>query len=338
MRAICLGVSFLALWGTPFFPAQLSAQQVTIATPYNTVSEGFFEHMGMSWGLRGKNWNFSFGGSPMQAPPQFGGFDPSAGANFGWGGPNGHFAANWSQGNRRTFTTQVPSVTVMNGGMGGVYDISQSPFVMGVVPVVGGFPMMGAYRPVNPALATAPIPGASNVGYEAVRNALNKARAERERLERLDDQNIQPAGNLLAEPSADDPVALNVRPRHTQNTHEDLVLIGSDFPTDNPAQAPVDAFPPLDRNMPGDAGIPTEGRRQASAAVRPVSKVPNGGQFKAQEEKSLNPEALTYINRARSAETEGNASTARVYYQMAARRASGELKNRILARIDALAE
>ena len=87
MRSISIGL--YALLGLLVFASPAFPQQVTVSTPYQSTGDSFFENMGTSWGLNGPNWSFSFGGSPMQAAPQFGGFDPSAGANFGFAGGSG---------------------------------------------------------------------------------------------------------------------------------------------------------------------------------------------------------------------------------------------------------
>ena len=113
------------------------AQQVRVATPHPTVSHSFYEQFGVNWGIRGNGWFFNFGG-PV-APP-FGGFDPNAGANFGFGGPNGFLNFTASQGSSTTFSGQTPMVTVINGGTGAFFDQTVRPFVTGVIPVVGGQP------------------------------------------------------------------------------------------------------------------------------------------------------------------------------------------------------
>ena len=96
--------------------------------------------------------------------PQFGGYDPSADATLGfhlrhrkW---NADFNFAFGQGSRRTHVSQTPSVTIMNGQQGYVSDTSQSPFVVGLIPVVGDYPVVSAVNPLpqlptyryNPAL------------------------------------------------------------------------------------------------------------------------------------------------------------------------------------------
>src|SRR5262245_43569065 len=119
------------------FPA--AAQQATIGTPMRGISDGFFENVGVGFAARGPNLFFSNGGP---VTPPFGGFDPGAGASLGFGfsGPgfNGAFNIVAGQGSSRSISSVSPSVTVMNGGQGFIADVTQQPFVIGVVPVVGG--------------------------------------------------------------------------------------------------------------------------------------------------------------------------------------------------------
>jgi hypothetical protein len=113
------------------------AQQTTVATPHPVASHSYYEHFGTSWGIRGNGWFFQFGG-PV-APP-FGGFDPNAGASFGFAGPNGFLNITAGQGSSTTLVGQAPMVTVTNGGTGAFFDQTLRPFVTGVIPVVGAQP------------------------------------------------------------------------------------------------------------------------------------------------------------------------------------------------------
>jgi hypothetical protein len=127
--------------------ASAPAQQANISVPFNGTSSGFNEQIGVRWGLRGNGWFFNFGGG---APvPPFGGFDPNAGASFGFAGPNGFFSLTAGQGSSRSFSSQAPSVTVMNGQTGFFSDTVQRPFVTSVIPVVGipVAPPIGAHLP-----------------------------------------------------------------------------------------------------------------------------------------------------------------------------------------------
>ncbi len=140
----------------PFLPAVLvliwllvpnatTAQQVTVGTPFHGASDSFFEHIGTNWGFNFKGVGVQFG-NPNMAAPQFGGFDPAAGINggfgFGGGGRSGFFNFGAQQGFRQSFVSQTPSLTLTNGYPGFISDSSLSPFVIGYVPVVAGFPVV----------------------------------------------------------------------------------------------------------------------------------------------------------------------------------------------------
>jgi general secretion pathway protein D len=88
-------------------------------------------------------------GSFGLAVPQFGGFDPSAGAQLGFAilsDLEAYFFVSAAQGDRRSNVLQAPKVTLFNGQQAFVSDQSQSPFVISVIPVVGDF--AAAQQPV----------------------------------------------------------------------------------------------------------------------------------------------------------------------------------------------
>ena len=132
-------------------------QQVTIGTPYHNLQDSFFENSNISWSghlnfqdnspnhmYPNQGIAFSYGGGAL-ALPQFGSPNLQAGlsANFAFVNENGqiNFATNFGQGSNRSSVTQTPSVTIMNGETGYTSNTAQTPFVMGAVPVVGGFPV-----------------------------------------------------------------------------------------------------------------------------------------------------------------------------------------------------
>jgi general secretion pathway protein D len=81
--------------------------------------------------------------------PQFGGFDPSAGATLGFAilsDIEAYFFITAAQGDRRSNVLQAPKVTLFNGQQAMVSDTSQTPFVTSVIPVVGDF--AAAQQPV----------------------------------------------------------------------------------------------------------------------------------------------------------------------------------------------
>jgi general secretion pathway protein D len=81
--------------------------------------------------------------------PQFGGFDPSTAANFGYAilsDIEAFILIQAAQGNTRANVMQAPKVTLFNGQQAYVSDTVQRPFVTSVVPVVGDF--AAAHQPV----------------------------------------------------------------------------------------------------------------------------------------------------------------------------------------------
>lgn len=135
------------------FPCVALGQQVNLGGGLNGASSGFHENFGTRWGLSGRGWFFNFGGAPV---PQFGGFDPGAQAQLGGGfrgpGGGGFFGLTAGQGADTTFGSQAASVTVMNGQSGYFFDGRLTPFVTGVVPVVGNQPPSDP-SPLNEKLA-----------------------------------------------------------------------------------------------------------------------------------------------------------------------------------------
>lgn len=132
-----------------------AAQQAVVGTPFNSVNDSFFERIGVGFNFSIPNGNnppivFRQGGA-AGAIPAFGGFDPNAGANLGFGIRGGGFNANFNisaaQGSNRTFSSVTPSVTIPNGGTGFISNGSQRPFVTGLIPVVGGYNVPRPYFP-----------------------------------------------------------------------------------------------------------------------------------------------------------------------------------------------
>lgn len=88
-------------------------------------------------------------GSFAMAVPQFGGYDPAAGASLGFAilsDIEAFFFIEAATGDRRSNVLQAPKVTLFNGQTANISDMSQTPFVMSVIPVVGDF--AAAQQPV----------------------------------------------------------------------------------------------------------------------------------------------------------------------------------------------
>lgn len=125
-------------------PVPVTAQQVNVSAPAVGVNQGFYEQWGTSWGFYQRSpqgYLFFNNGGMGGALPPFGGFQPNAGAQFGFGAANRnsgfHFQLFGSQGSSSSIVSQTPSLTVMNGATGSMFDGVVRPFVTGFVPVVG---------------------------------------------------------------------------------------------------------------------------------------------------------------------------------------------------------
>lgn len=88
-------------------------------------------------------------GSFPVAQPTLGGFNPASAATFGFAilsDIEAYFLINAAQGDSRTNVLNAPKVTLFNGQQAFVSDVSESPFVISVIPVVGEF--AAAQQPV----------------------------------------------------------------------------------------------------------------------------------------------------------------------------------------------
>ena len=126
----------------PFNTGTGPARNTTMGTlPLNGSSSAT---VGMSApGVFSADMNIPFTqGSYALATPQFGGFDPTAGASLGFAilsDIEAYFFITAAQGDQRSNVLQAPKVTLFNGQQAYVSDTSQSPFVISVIPVVGDF-------------------------------------------------------------------------------------------------------------------------------------------------------------------------------------------------------
>ncbi|MHC4177390.1 MAG: hypothetical protein ACYSWU_07780 [Planctomycetota bacterium] len=255
------------------------------------------------------------------AVPQFGGFAPGAGMTSGFQvrGRRGNASFFWeaSQGSRQSLVSQTPSVTLTNGYPGSISDTSQSPFVVGVIPVVGGF-VRGfpiGYAPQY------------TMGYP-----------------------IPPMGRQYQmAPRGDSPVRAMLRQIAAESAQKGGDG-GNDWLAGLPGGGPVPPRPP--RPQGGDRPAPIEpsaalaaaidpGARklavaQSSSAGRAVPSVAEARRLHQLEQAGKNDEAMVYYEKALGAEEGGKPGVAKIWYNMALKRANGDLRNRILARLKAL--
>jgi len=315
-------------------PVVADAQQVTIGTPFNTASDSFYENFGTSWGLRGKNFFFQQGGGPLTAAPQFGGFDPSSGLSGGWafngGDLAGNFNFNWSQGSRQSLVSQTPMVTLMNGQQAYFSDTSQSPFVIGQIPVVGGFPTLnygypGGSASVYPMYGPGPAMPVVNPLNHRVEQFVAQQQAEKrheaERREQIE-RGAQHVGRFNPN-QARPPAAAPARPPRRDPPApggDDLNLVG---PGGEAGQADATAAARL-------------AAARSSSAGRAVPSVAEARRLHQAEQKTTGGEALALFERGRAAEEGGKPNVAVIYYRMAVKQAAGPLHNEIQQRLDQL--
>lgn len=292
----------LLLFAAMLVPRMAPGQQATIATPYHSVGDSFFENIGIGWGFRTKGIHVQFGG-PTLAAPQFGGFDPGAGANlgfgFGRGGTAGFVNANAAQGSRRSLVSQTPSITVTDGVPGYLAVGSVRPFVISYVPVVGGFPTIPAVFLPEPPAPIMP-PSSSGVGADAVRDALHRVKEGRSAEPAVANEARGPAAPRVLEPGPDRLPAL----AEPASPPESLVrrLIAA----------------------------------QESSAGRPAPSVAEARRLRAAEEAAREAEAQVAFERGLAAQEAGNLGAAKVYFRMAARHAGEELRRQIRQRLETL--
>jgi len=282
-------------------PRMVAGQQATMATPYHSVGDGFFENIGIGWGFRSKGVSVQFGG-PTMAAPQFGGFQPGAGANlslgFGRGGSAGVLNANFSQGSRRSFVSHVPSVTVTDGVPGFVAVGTVRPFVISYVPVVGGFPAIPAVFLPEPPMPMLP-PSSSGVGADAVRDALRRAT-----------EGGADAPPRRTAPGAKPPAVDDVLP---------------------------EGIHPQAESSPGPGSFERRlAAAQASSAGRPVPSVAEAKRLRQREQSAREVEARIAYERGLAAEEAGRLGAAKVYFRMAARHADEDLLRQIRQRLEML--
>ncbi len=142
------------------FICTASAQQILVSTPFTNVSDSFYERNGVNFGFSlpggtgngsrivgygpgGITPNIGFNqGSFGATIPPVGGYSPNSSARFGFGrigNGGGGFSLGFElgKGSSRSISSTTPSLMVQNGGYGSLFHGTVSPFVTGVIPVIG---------------------------------------------------------------------------------------------------------------------------------------------------------------------------------------------------------
>lgn len=288
-------------------PVAVPAQQVRLNNPYHQLNDSFYENIGMNWGIGSRNGGFGNGGwffrnGANGALPPFGGYAPGSDATFGFGGSaNGNpffFNLTAGQGSSRSMVMQSPSIVLPNGGSGGMFSGSQRPFVTGIIPVVG------ADAPGWPGVLAQP-PAISPL---------------QQRLEMLKQQSAEGGSS----------------PRRERRTADRAVAAEADLDDDAPlvlgAKPAAEAGAAIGRTGGGGGGA---GGADSTANHGDLS-VAEIRQQQAAEDAVRDQELRDRLAKARSYEAAGKNGIAKIYYQQAAARASGELKQQLQVKIQSL--
>jgi hypothetical protein len=311
------------------FEAEAQAQQTHVGVGSNTLSNGFTEQIGTNWGFNYRGFSFQFGGASQT--PSGSGFVTPGGANFGFatmaGGGSFRFNATLAQGSQRGMNSQSPSVTVMNGQTGGFSDTSQSPFVVGFVPVVGGFVPITAVNPGGPAATTVQLPTFSSFSTSTSVSVPDSGATSLGGVNRAaDGGNQQGAPGLPGNRGAASTRSgggMQVSAKIHDFDQMDKALLGG-----SSAAAAARSIDPAAQALASS---------QTSTAGQPALSVAEARRMHEAETRGQDSEAQSWFDRGQTAEQEGNPAAARIYYGMAFRHASsGSIKATIQARLSLL--
>lgn len=104
---------------------------------------GIFGYTGSTTSPFTSNLNLEFSQNSYGfAIPQFGNYDPTVGAQFGFAilsDIETYFFMNAAESDRRSNILQAPKITLMDGQSASLQDMIQQPYIMTVIPVVGEF-------------------------------------------------------------------------------------------------------------------------------------------------------------------------------------------------------
>lgn len=145
VRSVWLPLAVLFL-----FPFTASAQQIHASSPMQRYGSSFSESIGCNWGLSGRNWSLNVGSPQANNLPRYGNYDMNGGLRTGFqfqrGHTNGYFNG-WAGQSYSGFNTlESPSVTFMNGQYASFEHVTETPFVVSTIPVVGTW-QGGSYQP-----------------------------------------------------------------------------------------------------------------------------------------------------------------------------------------------
>lgn len=293
---------------------RLQDMQVAVSTRFNTINDSFFERIGVNFGFNLRGSNGIRGLNPLgqvtndiqfrqgsfdSARPQFGGYDPNADATIGFGrsGRAGDALFNFAFGQGSTRTNTVQEPTVvLFNGQTGSVSDTTQRPF-----VTGIIPVVSQF---TPPMMMAPAPSVSPLQMSIAQLKSQQQQAA---------QHARDGQMLPPRPRDEEPVAARARPAPAAKAENDL-----------PQE---------------DAPLVLGRSKDSSAARGDVSVAEIKRQREASGAEAAKPsdtDLRSLIERGRGAEQAGKNSVARIYYQQAANRAEGDLRQKLLARIDAL--
>lgn len=306
--------------------------QAAVSIGASSASDSFFEMQGVSWSLVGPNWFARFGPRPPAAAPAFGGFPGDAGGGVGFGvhggRVQGEFFGQWSQGYRGAVTFQSPSLMLSNGSYGWWWDGSFTPFVTGVVPVIGD---------------RAGVPG----GPGPLRDPQSKTLERSQALSAVASAKIGPPADHAPTnaPANDQPAGpgVDASEGHENGLAKTDEAANPGNATNAPARswkAGTDSVAQTAPDLSLSAGIPASvavgaiaganASRAWSTAVSEGLGVEEAARLRAAEVAVRNAEAEALLRKASAALQAGRAGLAETYCRMALSRATGEVRTAVL--------
>jgi hypothetical protein len=117
--------------------------QLGVTSSQQAVGNRFGENVALRWGVQqlGPGGGLFFNNVGSGPLPPFGGFDPASQSSLNFAGRQGNFG--WSlgisasQGSSQSLSSQSLGATLPNGQTGFIASSIQTPFVTGIVPIVG---------------------------------------------------------------------------------------------------------------------------------------------------------------------------------------------------------
>jgi len=304
--ATCLNLVAVMVVAVLVAPQMAAAQMVNISTPFVTTNDSFFERNGVNFGFDipggGNLVGLGPDGNPTpngaiqfrqggfgSAIPAFGGNDPAANANFGFantGGPiNTFFNFAAGQGSSRSIVSQTPSVTIMNGQQGTIIDATQTTFVTGLIPVVGG-----GFMPVG---MPAGVPGYSAPAARPTSLLRQRLNEYQQQLQNggvaAPGNNGLPAGGQLANPAR---------------------------------QAARQIASPQERAAQRISSAPASTANHGDLSVAEIKR--NRSLNQAAKAHAAQQQVDALVARAEGAQAAGKYGAAKIYYRQALQRASGQ--------------